>query len=109
VGSGSGGAQWVATFAAVPALAKSLTVTVTGHSSSSCTQNVNVWNWYYSAWVTISNRGLGTTNTTVAPSVVGLLSDYVFMGELRASIQCFRTDNAPFDLSTDLLKLNYTT
>jgi hypothetical protein len=109
VATANSGAQWSAGFTGVPSPLRGLTITYRGHSSSPCTQNVNLWNWYYSAWVSIANTATGTTDSTVTLSAPGLLSDYVFLGEVRASVQCFRTDAAQFDLSADLLKLTYTT
>ena len=37
----------------------------------------------------------------------GLLADYLFLGELRVSVQCFRTDATAFDLSSNLLKIQF--
>jgi len=102
----NGGAQWAATFSVSSPLT-SLSLTYTGHASTSCTQNVNLWNWYYSAWISISNTEAGTADSTLALPAPGLLSDYVFLGEVRASVQCFRTSGGSFDLSSDLLKLTY--
>jgi len=90
-------------------LPKSLTLTYRGHASATCTQNVNLWNWYYSAWVSVSNTGVGTTDATLTLAAPGQLSDYLFFGQVRASVRCFRSDGAPFDLSADLLTLRYTT
>jgi len=100
--------QWSASFFGVPT-PRSLTLTYKGHASTSCIQNLNLWNWYWSSWVSISNSGAGSVDATTTASAPGLLSDYVFLGEVRASVQCFRTDGGAFSLSSDLLKLSYTT
>ncbi|MBA3717694.1 MAG: hypothetical protein H0W87_05660 [Actinobacteria bacterium] len=102
------GAQWAASFRGLPSNIASLTVTYKGHATANCTQNVNLWNWYYSAWVSISNTPAGTSDSTLVIPAPGLLSDYVFLGEARASLQCFRTDSGGFDVHSNLLKLTYT-
>ena len=101
------GAQWSASFLGLPASVGALTVTYDGHASMPCTQNVNLWNWYYNAWVPIAHTTAGSSDTTLSLAAPGLLSDYVFLGELRVSVQCFRTDSAAFDLSSDLVRIQY--
>jgi hypothetical protein len=108
VASAHGSTQFSASFFGVPT-PRSLTLTYKGHASSSCIQNLNLWNWYWSSWVSVSNAGAGTADATTTATAPGLLSDYVFLGEVRMSVQCFRTDGATFSLSSDLLKLSYTT
>jgi hypothetical protein len=100
-------AQWSASFSGLPSSLSALNVTYKGHAGSPCTQNLSLWNWYYNAWVAISHTTAGTTDTTLSLPAAGLLSDYLFLGELRVSIQCFRTDAASFDLSSDLVKIAY--
>jgi hypothetical protein len=100
-------ALWSASFTGVPGGLTSLSVTYNGKAGSACTQNVNLWNWYYNAWVSISRTTATTSDSTMSVAAPGLLSDYVFMGEVRASLQCFRTDGAAFDVSSDLLKISY--
>ena len=101
------GAQWSASFTGLPSSMASLTVTYTGHAGTSCTQNVSLWNWYYNAWVPISHTTAGTADSTLTLPAAGLLPDYLFLGELRMSVQCFRTDAAAFDLSGDLAKIQF--
>jgi hypothetical protein len=101
------GAQWAASFTGLPSSLATLTVTYKGHAGTSCTQNVNLWNWYYNAWVPISHTTAGTSDATLTLPAPGLLSDYLFLGELRVSVQCFHTDSAPFDLSSDQVKITY--
>jgi hypothetical protein len=101
------GAQWSASFTGLPSSIASLTVTYTGHAGASCTQNVNLWNWYYNAWVPIAHTTAGAFDSTLTLPAAGLLSDYLFLGELRVSVQCFRTDAAAFDLSSDLAKIQF--
>ena len=108
VSSANASTQWSASFFGVPT-SRSLTLTYRGHASTSCIQNLNLWNWYWASWVSISNSGAGTADATTTAAAPGLLSDYVFLGEVRASVQCFRTDGVAFELSSDLLKLSYTT
>ena len=100
-------AQWSASFSGVPNGLRSLGLTYNGKAASACTQNLNLWNWYYNAWVPISRTTATTSDSTLSVGAPGLLADYVFIGELRASVQCFRTDAAAFDLSSDLLKISY--
>jgi hypothetical protein len=100
-------AQWSASFTGMPAGLTSLSLTYNGKAGSACTQNLNLWNWYYNAWVAVARTTATTSDSTVAVAAPGLLSDYVFLGELRASVQCFRIDGAAFDLSGDLLKISY--
>ena len=100
-------AQWSASFTGLPAAVGTLNVTYDGHASASCTQNVSLWNWYYNAWVPVAHTTAGTSDTTLSFAAPGLLSDYVFLGELRVSVQCFRTDSAAFTLSSDLVKIQY--
>ena len=104
----NGGTQWSASFTGMPSSIASLTVTYTGHAGTSCTQNMSLWNWYYNAWVPISHTTAGTSDTTLSLPAGGLLSDYLFMGELRVSVQCFRLDGGAFDLSSDLAKIQFT-
>jgi hypothetical protein len=100
-------AQWSASFTNLPSSMGSLSVTYNGHPTASCTQNLSLWNWYYNAWVSIAHSTVGTSDATLKVSAPGLLSDYVFLGELRVSVQCFRTDGAGFDVDSDLAKISY--
>jgi hypothetical protein len=100
-------AQWWASFKNVPPGFSSLKVTYNGHAGTSCTQNVSLWNWYYNAWVNVSHTTAPTADSTITVAAPGLPSDYVFMGEVRASVQCFSTGAPPFTLSSDLLKISY--
>jgi hypothetical protein len=100
-------AQWSASFTGLPSSLASLAVTYNGHAGAACTQNLNLFNWYYNAWVSISHTTAGTSDSTLTINAPGQLSDYLFMGELRVSLQCFRTDGTGFDLSSDLLKIMY--
>lgn len=101
------GAHWSASFTGLPSSVSTLTVTYKGHATASCTQNVNLWNWYYNAWVPISHTTAGTSDVTLTLPAPGQLSDYLFLGELRVSVQCFRTDAAAFDLSSGLAKIQF--
>jgi hypothetical protein len=101
------GAQWAASIFGMPSTLSSLTVTYRGHVTTPCTQNVYLWNWYYSAWVSISNSTATTSDSTLVIPAPGLVNDYIFLGELRASVQCFRTDGAGYDLAGDQFKINY--
>jgi hypothetical protein len=100
-------AQWSASFTGLPASVGSLNVTYDGHASASCTQNLSLWNWYYNAWVPVAHTTAGTSDATLSLAAPGLLSDYVFLGELRVSVQCFRTDSTAFALSSDLVNITY--
>ena len=100
-------AQWSASFTGLPASVATLNITYKGHASTSCTQNVSLWNWYYNAWVAIAHTTAGTSDETLSLPAPGLLADYLFLGELRLSVQCFRIDSAAFDLSSDLVKITY--
>ena len=101
----SSSAQWSASFTGLPSSVGSLTVTYDGHATTPCTQNVSLWNWYYNAWVPISHTTAGTSDTTLTLPSGGLLADYLFLGELRVSVQCFRSDSAAFDLAGDLARV----
>ncbi len=108
VASVNGQAHWYGRFTGIPSSSRSLTVSYKGHASSACTRNINIWNWYYAAWLSLANGPAPTTDGTVTVSVPGLISDYIgFGGEVRIGVQCFRTDGGSFDLSTDLLTLQY--
>jgi len=100
-------AQWAASFTGLPSSISTLNVTYKGHAATSCTQNVNLWNWYYNAWVSIAHTTAGTSDATLSLAAPGQLSDYMFLGELRVSVQCFRTDTASFDLSSNLVKIQF--
>ena len=101
------GAHWAASFTGLPSSVSTLTVTYKGHAGTPCTQNFNLWNWYYNAWVSIAHTTAGTSDTTLSLAAPGQLSDYMFLGELRVSVQCFRTDAASFDLSSNLVKIQF--
>jgi uncharacterized repeat protein (TIGR01451 family) len=108
ISSVNGQAQWYGRFVGVPSTVGSLTVTYRGHASSACTRNINIWNWYYASWESLANGTAPTTDATVTVLVPGLAADYVGAGgEVRVGVQCFRGDGASFDLSTDLLTLQY--
>ena len=59
------------------------------------------------AWVSIAHTTAGTSDVTLTLPAPGQLSDYLFLGELRVSVQCFRTDAAAFDLSSGLAKIQF--
>lgn len=107
IGSQNAQSQWYGRFMGLSSSTHSLTVTYKGHATAPCTQNINIWNWYYASWVSISNGAGSTTDASYTVSVPGLISDYVGLvgGEVRVGVQCFRTDGATFDLSNNLLKL----
>ncbi len=48
-------------------------MTYKGHAGTSCTQNVNLWNWYYNAWVPISHTTAATSDSTRHIPAPGLL------------------------------------
>jgi uncharacterized repeat protein (TIGR01451 family) len=108
ISSLSGQAQWYGSFLGVPSTIGSLTVTYRGHASSACTRNINIWNWYYASWESLANGTAPTSDATLTLAVPGLSSDYLGIGgEVRVGVHCFRGDGGSFDLSTDLLTLQY--
>jgi hypothetical protein len=107
VSSVGSSAQWSASLTGMPFNVGSLTVTYNGHASAACTQIVYLWNWYYNAWVPISSTTAGSSDATLSLPAPGLLSDYLFLGETRVSVQCFRADAAAFILRSDLLRVDW--
>jgi hypothetical protein len=104
----NGAAQWWASIKGMPSSVASLSVTYNGRAAAACTQNVSIWNWYLNSWVNISHTSATTaSDSTVTIAPAGLLSDYLFLGELRASVQCFQTGAPTFNVSSDLLKISY--
>jgi Domain of unknown function (DUF4082)/Bacterial Ig-like domain/Bacterial Ig domain/Purple acid Phosphatase, N-terminal domain len=102
--------DWYGSFTGVTNSLSNLRVSYTGRNTVSCTQNVYIWRWTNSAWVSLSSRSVGTTEvalTNLAPS--GSAADYVSGtsgdGEVRVRVRCRRSTN--FSANGDLMQISF--
>jgi hypothetical protein len=110
--SGTRTSSWYGAFTGVANSLSTLKVTYSGKNSTSASQTISIWNWTTSAWVTLDQRTVGTTETLIANLVPpGTLSDYVSgtsgTGELRVRVNSTAATN--FYSSGDAMQITYTT
>ncbi len=112
VASSSGSVLWWGSITAVPNTLSSLRVVHRGLSSSSCTQNLALWNWRTGVWVSLGSRTVGTTEVETSVAPTGTLADYVSgttgNGEVAVRVRCSGSYYSGFTSSSDLLRLSYT-
>ncbi len=79
----------------IPNTLTSLSVTYRGLNSSTCTQNLAIWNWRTGVWVSLGSRSVGTTEVETSPRPTGALADYVSgttgNGDVAVRVRCSGT------------------
>lgn len=98
---------WYGSFTGVPGTISSLDITYSGQNSAPATQNIAIWNWTASKWVTLDSRTVGTTETRIDLALTSPLADYVGpSGEVRVKVAA-SSASSPFVASGDLLEITY--
>jgi hypothetical protein len=110
--SGTREADWYGNITDVPNNLTNLRVTYSGKNSISVTQTILIWNWSSSAWVTLDQRTVGTTEVLINDlNVTGTLANYVSGSSGTGSVRVrVRTTHGStnFYTSADELHIEYT-
>ena len=101
---------WVAQFTGVPGDLQDLSVSYVGKNTRRCLQDLSLWSWPTTAWVSLGQRVVGPHEAVItvvsARAPANFVSNPRGMGTIRVRVRC-QGDGVSFSARGDLLKVEY--